>query len=521
MSAIRLGPRNLLEFNARYGVLICRECQYGIQKNALQSHLLRHKIYREERQRLLSYISELYLFEPEDVPLPTPASPPVDGLPIISGYRCTRCGNLCASSKRMRRHWSEIHGLNNPPKSSFARPAKLQTFFRGTKLRYFEVTSPASPTTINEDNDPNHTNNDNDADDDDLRANDEEYITDTQPSLLSHVPTPREAPGPSPVHLDLETLSYFYHFTTTTRLTLPSSINVQQSVAHYWQIDIVLQALQRQWLMCGLLAVSACHLASLADDTTIAHVHQRRSTQFFAEFSAGFETPNNDIDLGVDEEVWKISWQLRCVLRCAHWAWTKSAYDEVVIPELVAPSDLQSIITTIRSLMVSEHSIQDMEDNGKSTSRSIDTGNFGAFPSSGKTPSSIFNVLRVLPSRMAERLGKPENVQDVLVTLSATAVLAECCNISFASDDVAAACEAMAIWLIKIPEYFHDMVLRQSPAALVVLAHWAALLVKRAEDCGCWFLRGSAKAIQLQIEERLPVDDYAVQGLVIGLTDKI
>src|SRR5277367_6532329 len=144
MLAIRLGPRDLLEYDARYGVLICRECQYAIQKSALQSHLLRHKIYRHERQRLLSSIAQLDLFEPHQVPLPTPASPPIDALPIISGYRCTAvgCGNLCASSKRMRRHWSEIHGLSEPLNpSSFARPVKLQTFFRSTKLRYFKVTS--------------------------------------------------------------------------------------------------------------------------------------------------------------------------------------------------------------------------------------------------------------------------------------------------------------------------------------------------------------------------------------------
>ena len=143
MLPIRLGPHDLLEYDARHGVLICRECQYAIQKSALESHLLKHKIYRDERQRLLSSIAQLELFEPDDVPLPTPDFPPIDALPIICGYRCTAvgCGNLCASSKRMRRHRSEIHGLSDPRNfSSFTRPVKLQTFFRGTKLRYFEVT---------------------------------------------------------------------------------------------------------------------------------------------------------------------------------------------------------------------------------------------------------------------------------------------------------------------------------------------------------------------------------------------
>ncbi|KAK9491447.1 hypothetical protein V1508DRAFT_421970 [Lipomyces doorenjongii] len=47
-------------------------------------NLLRHKIYRDERQRLLSSIAGLHIFEPHLVPLPTPAPPPIDALPIIS-----------------------------------------------------------------------------------------------------------------------------------------------------------------------------------------------------------------------------------------------------------------------------------------------------------------------------------------------------------------------------------------------------------------------------------------------------
>lgn len=127
-----------------YCVLICRECQYAIQKSAVSSHLLRHKIYREERQRFLSHVANLELLEPEDVSLPPPWSAPIEGLPVIAGVGCTQdgCGSLCASLKRMKKHQSEVHGVSNLGNvEEFARPAALQTFFRGTKLRYFEVTA--------------------------------------------------------------------------------------------------------------------------------------------------------------------------------------------------------------------------------------------------------------------------------------------------------------------------------------------------------------------------------------------
>lgn len=72
---------------------------------------------------------------------------------------------------------------------------------------------------------------------------------------------------------------------------------------------------------------------------------------------------------------------------------------------------------------------------------------------------------------MAEAFGKLESARDVLATLSALAALVECCNISFASDEVGPAWRGMVIWLIKLPEYFNHMVEGHSPAALVVVAH--------------------------------------------------
>ena len=553
MPPIRLGPHDLLEYNARYGVLICRECQYAIQRSALQSHLLRHKIYRDERQRLLSAIAQLDLFEPHHVPLPTPASPPIDPLPIISGYRCTAvgCGSLCASSKRMRRHQSEIHGLSGPyHSSSFARPVKLQTFFRGTKLRYFEVTpSPAAGTaraaplaTTNDDDD------DDDDDDEDERYDEEELdeqVHDADvatplppPPPPPRVPTPPEAPlKSSTVDLNLETLTYFHHFTTTTSFTLPSA-EQPRPATHYWQTDAVLQALRRRWLMCGLLAISACHLAVLADDITIERVHRERSAQFLSEFSAGWEeTTKRDLGVeaaGVEEEGKKAGGQIRCILRCAHWALAEYTLDQGIIPEPATSSQLQSIMTTVRSFVVSDFAlppggVRSDDDDGQEETfaqvgrilkarSSSNAGSFGAFSSCDNTLSELLNRLGALPSRMAETLGKPENIQDVLATLSAIAALVECCAISFASDEAGAAWQGMATWLTKVPDHFNHMVSRHSPAALVVLAYWAASLVKRAEYCGCWFLRGSAKMILLHIAEQLPADNRGVQSLVGSLT---
>jgi hypothetical protein len=142
---------------------------------------------------------------------------------------------------------------------------------------------------------------------------------------------------------------------------------------------------------------------------------------------------------------------------------------------------------------------------------------FGAFTSGNNTPSALLNRLCALPSRMAETFGKPESARDFLATLSAIAALVECSDTCFASEEVGAVWWGMATWLTKVPDHFNHMVSHHNQAALVVLAHWAASLVKRAEHCGCWFLRGSAKTILLRVAERLPADDRAVQSLVGSL----
>ena len=243
MPAIRFAAGDLLEYNSDYSLLICRQCQYTIQKIALESHLLRHKIYRGDRRRLLPSIAQLHLLEPQHVTLPAPNLPPFEALPLLSGYRCTAadCQHLTVSFKRMKRHWSEIQGLGGTVSlsSSFARPVRLQTFFRGTKVRYFEVASPTA-SLVSDENGNNDDDDDDDGEDDHEGCEDEGHdaITAT-PLSPPHVSAPPEIThGPSLADFNLETLTYFHNFTTITSLTLPRAKG-PQSGEHYWQMHVV------------------------------------------------------------------------------------------------------------------------------------------------------------------------------------------------------------------------------------------------------------------------------------------
>lgn len=509
MLATRLGPRDLLQYDARYGVLICRECQYAIQKSAVPSHLLRHKIYRDERRLLLSSISQLDLLEPHLVPLPDSASPPIDGLPVISGYCCTEsgCGNLCASSKRMRRHLSEVHGHNSGPVSSSSRPVTIQTFFRGTKLRYFEVNTGAAQSDFLAEQ--LAVAGDSGADDNEAvveRGHDEQVrFNDTATTVQ-----PQEPASQSLGNLDLETLTYFHHFTTTTSLTLPEQ-------ATYWQTDVVLQALQQPWLMYGLLAISACHLATLTDNQSINLVHRRRSAQFWKEFSSGRDEATNrgsgttgDRDV---EKVWMAGERIRCVLHCALCALGEPLLNQEAMLNPAASFGLQSIVATIRVLFIAHDTLRVEGDGGDEDIQGEEIPERRDL----KPPPEMLTRLHALPYRMAEVFGRPNNAQDVLTTLATISTLVKCCGISFAADNAKTAWRGMATWVAKVSDHFNFMITCHKPPALVVLAHWAAFLLTRAENCGCWFLKNLAKSVLLQVSEQLDSDDSAVRSLLSGL----
>jgi Orsellinic acid/F9775 biosynthesis cluster protein D len=467
---------DLLKYDAAYCVLICRECKYAIQKNALDSHLLRHKIYRGDRQRLLSSISRLRILDSDDVQLPPAGSLPVDGLPVISGYRCraTGCGSLYGSIKRMRKHWTETHDISIP--GSFACPVNLQTFFRGTKLKYFEVAKP-SPT---EDIEQQHTP---------LNINPARSSAQTSAPRYSH----------NRNNLDLETLRYFHHFITTTSLTLPA-----YGLPAYWQTDVVARALQLRWLMSGLLAISASHLSTISDDETEKRAHLKRSTQFHQDFLTGWEEVKRAS--GVDEaEEAKLGGQIFCIQRCCRWTFDL---------ELIS---LESFSTTIRGCVDPSFPLRSItsDDNDTENLGRINTASRGSnsiIPSNGA--SAILESIRSLPHRMVEKLGKPDNVQDVLVTLSAIDELAECYSLSFEADDIRTAWTGMESWLSDSSDHFNELILRRTPAALVVFAHWLFLVERTAHYC--WFLRGAAAKLLHRIEEDLP-EDGAVRSLLDDL----
>jgi hypothetical protein len=503
MPPVRLGPKDLLEYDATYGVIICRECRYAIQKSALQSHLLRHKIFRHERHTLLSLISRLDVVKPEDVPLPPPTSKPIEALPVSSGLRCIvgQCESLYASSKRMRRHQLERHDLADSETdgaNAMVRPVSLQTFFRGTKIRYFEVAGPATSEAPKPPPSMEMINMD---------------LGVQPPQISDLVATPIAL---APV-IDLHHLGYLHHFLQDTSLSLPT---VDPKNSLYWHHEFVAQALQQDWLMAGLLAVAASHKATIAHATSTATAHHERSLSLFREYQEGLQahlirqkticawstdsleavtTPRLTMLQGKPTPRQEVLDQLANIVSCAH-----------VLFRATHSSTLEALTTPMRGLVS-----KDMIDKPDSIDRAA---KLMEIDEADRDPilSCLLDRISSLPTRMAGPLGRPqspEDLQAVMVALSAIAKLIDSCAAGFEPESEEITFCAMSTWLSGATDSFHELIARNNAAALIVLAHWAGSLVRKVEENGCWFLKGAADFMLARIRERL-AQEPAIHALL-------
>ena len=473
----------MLEYQSKHQVLICRKCKYAIQKSAINSHLLRHKIYRGERQRLLASIAALALLEPHDVPVPDPRSAPISSLPVFTGYRCTvtECRHLAVAPKRMKTHWREAHDSSGPVPdlNFFVRPANIQTFFRGVKIRYFEVSAPGGANSMPGD------------------GSDSVHVspapTRSSSSTYDHV---------SPPDLDLEALRCFHHFVTVTAMTLPVPVSSASSSNHFWRDRFVYQALKDPHLMSGLQALAVCHLIALTDTTTGHHPLQERSLQLFRVFSSAYKKDE------INPELMAFGKLVENLLSTCLLGSGTITVDE----------PLRTLISSIKGCLIFDQLGDDSDPDETMWVKVDDNSEEDAAPKSAASPSTqvpnpqmrsivppsslsttetsdhpILPHIRALSSRLTSILGRPDNVQDVLATLSAIDALVTCCQtpslpgsqvnygVSVTCTPAAATAAIAAIqWLHTLLPPFHTLLSRRHPAATVILAYWAAGPLQRA-----------------------------------------
>lgn len=473
MSVLEADPLSLLEYNPQYKLLICRKCRYAIQKSAIDSHLLRHKIYRKERQRLLQYTTQLDIAESHLVPSPLPGSRPISTLQVSSGFRCDvlGCGHLTVSAKRMQKHWSDVHGHGGtlPVLSSFSRVVKLQTFFRGTQNRYFEVTAPPESRSCQDK---------------------EDIVEPEEGSQSGSAPYPDSCTkGPGLKDFDMHALQYLHHFSTVTYFTLPAFDDTARE--GYWQQYVLPLALKRRWLMSGLLAITAFHKAFQDDDILIAGEHIERAEIFTCQFRRVFISLKTLCSVN-DTEVQILGRQIEALLNLA-----------------------ERIVSTRRKS--DTHFLQNsLLETVQTIGCCVSDTNFetpGNTSQSRKSSSKVVHHLRALPGQLAMLLGRPDDAMDVLVILSVIELLVDCHGVSLSEECNTSVWQGISKWFAECPKHFTDLLSNSNPAALMIIAYWFAVLVRPIE--ALWYMQGlSAMAVNVVREKFLKAQMHKMLPLV-------
>jgi hypothetical protein len=272
MPSATLLPSQLLHYLPSHRVLICKECRYAIQPAAISRHLKTiHHIYRTDRQAIMEYVLTLDLADPGDVVPPEPHEAPVPFIPTESGLACNAngCSHLCITAKRMKSHWSTRHSDTDLDLDADQwRPVELQTFFRGNQLRYFAVCILSTVTPQSESNSELDSGNSN-------------LETDTLES-------------PSSVESDWSTedLGLLEHFKTSTYLDVAQNPETRM----LWRTAIPQLAFSHAFLMHGILACSALHLAHLnpSEKQRYNFASARHQGEALPAFRLAIADPNED-----------------------------------------------------------------------------------------------------------------------------------------------------------------------------------------------------------------------------------
>ena len=121
-----------------------------------------------------------------------------------------------------------------------------------------------------------------------------------------------------PLWIDLQTLAYFNHFTTKTISTLPPDI--RRSPEMDWRRDFVTYALQHEWLIYGLMAISASHMCSFEEDTGTRAIHRERFEQLHTKFSVMWnELTEMELETTIRNVIMETGWRVSCILQCFCW----------------------------------------------------------------------------------------------------------------------------------------------------------------------------------------------------------
>ena len=286
-----------------------------------------------------------------------------------------------------------------------------------------------------------------------------------------------------PPRLDMQMLRYFRHYTVSPSL-IPH--RGEKESERFWAETIYEEALKHEFLMYGILGVSAMSLASQAPDLETCQSHreaalryQSAGTTVFCEAMKAPDTTNSTALIAYAR------------YNSVHRVMNELLEDKLAVFTGIQRSskDMSAVVQQffmlrggVELLIGLQHLLPYGSDFilGEEDSHSIHpSDNIEALEQdvmkSMHVPPAFYNRLDALPGRLAE-LGAIRDANESQAVTGAVTALIVGTSRSFAAEGLTAMWLGMETFTQSVPDQFARMMEVSHPAALVIFAHWLVLL---------------------------------------------
>lgn len=283
--------------------------------------------------------------------------------------------------------------------------------------------------------------------------------------------------------LNVHDLELLHHYTTVTYKTLPSGAAAEQH--ELWQIQVVQLGFQHEFLIRGILAVSALHLIHL--QPTRRDVLSIRASNHQSIALQAFQDSLNRVDPSNCVAIFAFS----CVIVALAFAAPKTGdsgrFQKEVFDWFHMIRGCNSVLQT-QWETVSKSFLAPLLKKGMlhETAAAHDV----------RDADRVTDLLRICSSENLAHDREAANayalaIHELLNTYTQVSILME------RNEDFV---PVIFVWPIAIPQNYLPLLRDQKPEAMVILAHYSALL-QRVDDQ--WYMTGWARNIVQQVEAAL------------------
>jgi hypothetical protein len=269
--------------------------------------------------------------------------------------------------------------------------------------------------------------------------------------------------------LNIEDLELMMQWCTTTY----RSVSRNSTVESVWQAVVPREAMRHPFLMHGILALSALHLAANSDDAAkeqyvrTSKMHQNQAVIGLAKLARKLKPYHSDAAFTLSNIMMIFSFALPEIVGQTQG---KSALDELY-QVFISTRESEDVIANIIS-WVGNGELKPLLQCDKATPKMPDTSRLAIMS------------LTQLNANLAHQ--NPDHDKDLYDTTIK--------HLGSALDKVARGGETMIVafhWIFQVPQKYMELYRQREPFALVILAHYAVIIhfLRRHWWMGEWGLR--------------------------------